>query len=124
METTTFVERYTAIWNESDPEVRRKTVAALWVEDGVQFTDNHEHRGHDALEARVTEAYEQFVHTGGFVFALASEVANHHNAITFTTKMIPAAGGESAWTGQIFILLAEDGRIQQDYQFGSAITTR
>lgn len=115
-------ERYTAVWNEPDRRVRRQMIAALWAEDAVEFTESREHRGHDALEARVTDAHEQFVQQGGFVFRTAGDAVGHHDAIRFTTYMVPAAGGEVAWTGAIFVQLDADGRIRHDYQFGDPPT--
>lgn len=31
--------------------------------------------------------------------------------------MIPAAGGDIAWTGGVFVVLGDASRIQSDYQF-------
>lgn len=112
-------ERYTAVWNEPDPVVRRRLVGGLWAEDGVELTELAEHRGHDALEARITDAHEQFVRQGGFVFRAAGDAVGHHDAIRFTTYMVPAGGGEVAWTGSVFVQLDADGRIRRDYQFGN-----
>jgi len=114
---TEFVGRYTAVWNEPDPEIRHKAVAELWAEDGVEVIESAEYRGHAALEARVTRAYEEFVEAGGFVFKPMGNVVAHHNAIMFTTVMVPAVGGDIVWTGSVFVLLGPDGRIQHDYQF-------
>lgn len=113
-----FVDRYIAVWNEPDPTVRRTAIAGLWAEDGVEFTESAEHRGHQALEARITEAHEQLVRQGGFVFRAAGDAVGHHDAIRFTTYMVPAAGGEIAWTGFVFVRLGDDGLIRHDYQFG------
>ncbi|WET82444.1 nuclear transport factor 2 family protein [Amycolatopsis sp. QT-25] len=115
-----FVGRYVAVWNEADSERRRSAIAGLWAEDGVQFTDAGEYRSHSALQARVTEAHRQLVEQGGFVFRAAGDTVGHHDAIRFTTYMVPASGGEIAWTGFIFVRLDEDGRIRQEYQFGDA----
>ena len=52
-EITQLVDRYIAIWHEPDAERRRRGVAHLWAEDGVQFTSSREIRGHKALEERV-----------------------------------------------------------------------
>ncbi len=109
--------RYTAVWNEPDHTRRRKAIAELWTEDGVEYSEVGEYRGHDAIEARVTSAYEQFVTTGGFVFVPAGDSVTHHNAVTFSTHMVPAAGGVPVWSGAVFMLLDQDGRIQHDYQF-------
>lgn len=74
------------------------------------------------LEARITDAHEQFVRQGGFVFRAAGDAVGHHDAIRFTTYMIPAAGGEIAWTGLVFVRLDADGWIRHDYQFGDPPT--
>ncbi|MGP4017937.1 nuclear transport factor 2 family protein [Saccharopolyspora sp. 5N708] len=107
------------MWNEPDPGRRRSAIAALWAEDGVKFTDSVECRGHRALQARITQAHEQLVEKGGFVFR-AGDAAGNHDAIGFKTYLVPAAGDEIAWTGFVFVRLGEDGRILQDYQFGTS----
>jgi ketosteroid isomerase-like protein len=115
-----FARRYTDIWNEPDPAARRATVAALWAEDGVEWSGATEHRGHIALEARVAGAYEKFVRDGGFRFVYAGDATGHEGGLTFTIHMVAAAGGPLAWTGTTFILLDADGRIRSDHQFARA----
>ncbi|MFI5608927.1 nuclear transport factor 2 family protein [Amycolatopsis sp. NPDC051903] len=115
--TQDLIRRYASVWNEPDETLRRKTITELWAEDAVECTNTAEHRGHEALDARVTGAYEKFVAPGEFRFVAADDVVTHHNAITFTTHLVPAAGGVPVWSGVIFLLLGEDGRIRHDYQF-------
>jgi hypothetical protein len=116
-ELNALVDRYIALWHEPDAELRRKRIAELWVEDGVQFTTSREIRGYKALEERVEAAHEEFVQTGGFIFRRSSDVNGHHNALTFHWEMVPAGGGEAAAVGTIFLLRSSDGRIRFDYQF-------
>ncbi|MFJ8916415.1 nuclear transport factor 2 family protein [Amycolatopsis sp. NPDC102389] len=116
----TFASRYATVWNEPDPARRSAAIAALWDEDGVAFIGSADYRGRDAIQARVTEAHEQFVATGEFRFVAANDAVHHHNAVTFTVHMVPAAGGEPVWAGVVFALLGEDGRIHRDYQFAGA----
>jgi ketosteroid isomerase-like protein len=117
--------RYAAVWNEPDHALRRATIADLWAEDGVEYTGSDEYRGHDAVLARVTGAYEQFVANGDYVFRSAGDAVTHHNAVTFSIHMVPTAGGAPVWTGVMFVLLDQDGRIQRDYQFtGKEASTR
>lgn len=111
------VEQYLNIWNEPDAATRRAHIANLWTEDGVQFTTEHEYRGYEALEKRVTSAHEQFVQQGGYVFKQSGEFAAHHGAVKLTWEMMPAGGGEVAASGLIFWLLSDDGRIRLDYHF-------
>lgn len=116
-EFTQLLERYVVLWNEENAERRSQLITQLWEEDGVQFTPQHEYRGHSALEERVTQAYEEFVHKHGFVFKLSNTPQTHHQAVTFSWEMVPAGGGEVAAVGTVFLLLSDAGRIQVDYQF-------
>lgn len=111
------VNNYVAVWNEADPVLRRKAVSELWVEDGAHLTESLEARGHDAIEARIADAHEQFVLGGSFVFASSNEVVGHHNVVRFDWAMAPAGGGEAAAFGSDFLILDGDGRIRFDYQF-------
>lgn len=117
MDAGEFAGRYVAVWNEPDPDARRAAIASLWAEDGVQFTESAEYRGRPALERRVGEAFEEFVARGGFVFRSAGDAVGHHGMVRFTTQMVPAAGGEAAWTGFVVAELGEDGLIRRDCQF-------
>ena len=116
-EITQLVDRYIAIWHEPDAEQRRRSVAQLWAEDGVQFLQSREVRGHKALEERVEASHEKFVKTGGFLFRRSDDAQGHHNALKFDWEMVPASGGDVVAAGTIFLLLSDDGRIRFDYQF-------
>jgi hypothetical protein len=114
---TDLVDRYIAVWNEPDPERRRRGIAGLWTEDGVHFTPSLEARGYEALEARVAGAHDKWVKAGGFVFKPLSDVDGHHDAVRFSWQMVPAGGGEAAAVGFDFLILGDGGRIRFDYQF-------
>jgi hypothetical protein len=114
------VDRYVAVWNERDRDSRRKAVVELWADDGAEFTPMSEIRGHDALDARVTSAHDEFVAKQGFVFALSGPPTSHHDAVKFNVHMAPAAGGDIPWRASIVMLLDDDGRILRDYQFMEA----
>jgi hypothetical protein len=43
-------DRYAAVWNEADPDARRKSIAALWPADGEHYVRMLEARGYEALE--------------------------------------------------------------------------
>lgn len=114
-----FAARYVAVWNEGDPDRRRAAIAALWSEDGTEVIESATYRGHRALESRISDAHDQFVAQGGFVFRNAGDTVGHHDTVRFTTYMEPASGGEIAWVGFVFIKLGTDGRIDCDYQFAN-----
>ncbi|MEU9018180.1 hypothetical protein [Actinomadura sp. NPDC048394] len=108
--------RYVAVWSESDAGRRRAAIAALWAEDGVELVETARFRGHDELEARIAEAYDEFVVRRGFAVVSAGDVFGHHNAVTFTVRLV-AGGGDVAWAARVFLVLGEDDLIRYDYQF-------
>jgi len=116
---TELVHRYVGVWNEADPEARRRTIASLWSKDGATLHNTAENsaRGYEAIEARVASAYEKWVRTGGFVFRPRTNVDAHHDVVKFGWEMVPAAGGEAAATGVDVFILDDDGRIRVDYMF-------
>jgi hypothetical protein len=111
------VERYVAIWNDPDPAARRAAIPLLWIEDGVNFTSSLEARGYPALEARVARAHDRYVATGEHRFRSGGEVQAHHRAASLRWEMVRTDSGEVAASGYEFFVLADDGRIDADYQF-------
>ena len=129
-------ERYVALWNERDPEVRRSAIHALWAADGAQVladppmevrraaadlrftTPTLEVRGHEALEARVARAYEMFVEPGDYEFRASSDATELlRNLVTIRWSRVATADGTHVGGGVDVIDLDEDGRIRTDYQF-------
>ncbi|GLW98832.1 hypothetical protein [Microtetraspora sp. NBRC 16547] len=127
------VGRYVAVWNEPDAELRRKAIAELWTEDGVQIlqppqeiretaaalglTPILEARGHEALDVRVTRSYEEFIAPGEFFFRPRDNADRLADVVKFNWEMVPTGGGEPAGVGLEILVLGEDGRIRTDYQF-------
>ncbi|MGW2474553.1 hypothetical protein [Streptomyces sp. NPDC001665] len=127
-------DRYVAVWNEPDAERRRAAVRELWSADAVHVLRPPqeireaaeglgfdrlllEARGHDALDFRVTRAYEEFVAPGTFVFRSRGDADRLHDVVKFTWQMAPRGGGEAAGVGLEVLVLGPDGRIVNDYQF-------
>ncbi|WP_168585319.1 hypothetical protein [Saccharopolyspora sp. ASAGF58] len=48
-----------------------------------------EHQRHDAIEARVAEAHNEFVRDGRFVFRAADDATWHRDMLTFTAPHGP-----------------------------------
>ena len=114
--TSEIADRYLAVWSEPDPALRSAAVTALWAPDGVEFVDGGvQFRGHDGLDARVREAYEQFVAGGGYAVTSAGDVTTHDDIVTFTVRLT-TPDGEVAWAARVFLLLGPDGLIREDYQ--------
>jgi hypothetical protein len=126
--------RYVAIWNQPDAELRRKAIQGLWADDGIHVLQppegirqiatrlgfpfpTLEARGYDALEARVTRAYEDFVASGKFTFKPRHNADRLGDVVKFGWEMVPTGGHEVAGAGLDILILDEDGRIKADCQF-------
>jgi hypothetical protein len=133
-ETHELVERYMSLWNAPDPERRRQLVAELWTEDGAQILQppqemreiaarpgigmsaTLEARGHAALAARSTSAYDEWVGRQGFQFKSRDNVDRIADVVKVNWEAVTAAGEVDA-VGLSFLVLDPDGRIRLDYQF-------
>ena len=110
-------DRYVAVWNESDPAARRKSIVERWAPDGVHYVRTREARGYDALEKRITGSYEKNVRDAGHRFRPARNAQTLHNVVTFNWEMIPAGGSEVLAVGLEFLVLDDRSQIVADYQF-------
>jgi hypothetical protein len=90
-----FATRYAAVWNEPDAAVRRKEIAGLFAPDGAHYTPTREWHGLEGLEARVAEAYEQWVRPGEYVFRSTGFAEEHHGGVRFTWEMASTSSGEA-----------------------------
>ncbi|MEU1955634.1 hypothetical protein [Nocardia rhamnosiphila] len=132
---TAFAERYMAQWNEADPELRRKLIHEIWAPSGAQTLVDPpveiqqaaaqlsfavpalQVRGHDAMQARVTRAYEMFVAPGEYVFEVGEAAELPAGLIGLPWSMVARADGAVAGGGYEVIGLDADGRISFDHQF-------
>jgi len=95
------VSRYVAVWSERDPVLRRSAIAGVWAQDGVELAESAHFRGHAELEARIAEAYKEFVEGGKYAVASANDATGHHGAITFTIQLV-SGDGDVAWAARVF----------------------
>ncbi len=114
------IERYVAMWHESDPQARRAAIAEIWAEDAVDIVRDTTYRGHSRIEERVASAYERFVGAGEHRFVPHGEVVQRGNGLRFCWQMLTTRDGAVAGAGCDFIVLGPDGRIAADYQFPEA----
>jgi hypothetical protein len=131
---TSLVERYVALWNEPDPDVRRAIIRALWAPEGEHVLDPPEElrrpaealgfgkpaleiRGHAAIETRAARAHEEFVEPGEYVFRPRDNAVRLRDIVKFNWEMVTTATGEVAGAGLDVFVLDGQGRIIVDYQF-------
>lgn len=129
-------DRYVAQWNEADPASRAALIREVWAPDGIQVLVDPpreireaaaglafpapplEVRGPDALNARVTRAYEMFVASGEHTFKAAAEAfLLLPNVAGIRWSMVSTHTGQAAGGGLDILALDSDGRIRADYQF-------
>ena len=127
-------DRYVALWNEADPDRRRRMIAGLWTEDGthilqppeeirevaarpgIGMTAVLEARGYAEIEARAATAYEEWVGSQELSFRRRADAERLHDVVKFHWEAI-AKDGETFAVGLSFLVLAEDGRVRRDYTF-------
>ncbi|WP_188191865.1 hypothetical protein [Nonomuraea sp. SYSU D8015] len=129
-------DRYVAQWNEPHPAARSALIREVWAPDGIQVLVDPpeairdaaaalafpvpplEVRGHDALTARVTRAYEMFVAPGEHVFEAAEEpFLLLPGVLGIRWSMVSTRTGERVGGGLDILALDEEGRVRTDHQF-------
>lgn len=131
-----FAEQYAAQWNEADADTRGKQIRELWAPTGAQTLVDPpiemreeaerlqfpmpalEVRGHDAMDRRVTRAYEMFIESGEYEFAVQeAPIRLPAGLIGVSWTMVAKADGTVAGGGFEVIGLDDEGRILSDHQF-------
>src|SRR5262249_18283070 len=102
------VNRYFAIWNETDAARRRELIARTWKEDASYLDPLMQGDGHAGIDALVQGVQAQFP---GYRFRQTGAVDAHHDHIRFWGELAPA-NGPAAVAGTDFGVVAVDGRLQ------------
>jgi SnoaL-like domain len=108
------VNRYIAVWNEPDADARSRAVAELWTEDGTYADPLATTEGHEAIEAVIAGAREQFP---GHIFKLIGGIDAHHDIVRFGWELMPKGGDEPVVVGFDVAVVADDGRLRNVYGF-------
>ena len=112
-------ERYIAIWNQTDPALRRKDIDDLFAPDGRYVDPLAVAEGRDAIDATVAAVQGQFP---GMTFRLAGPVDGHHNQARFGWELGPA-GGEAPIAGFDVATTDENGQVSQVLGFLDRVPT-
>jgi hypothetical protein len=107
-------DRYIALWNERDPELRRTLVREIWTEDARYVDPLGQADGQGAIDATIAGAQGQFP---GFTFRLGGAVDEHHGVARFTWELAPEGSDEAVVVGFDVAVQSADGRLQQVYGF-------
>lgn len=106
---TRTVERYIAIWNETDPARRRALIAQTWHEDGSYVDPLMTGDGAAGIDAMIAAVQERFP---GHEFRLVSAVDSHNDRVRFSWELTPGDDNPPHVAGVDFGVLAADGRLQ------------
>jgi len=86
---TDLVDRYIAIWNETDDERRRNLIARTWTEDSTYLDPLMGGEGRGGIDAMIRGVQAQFP---GLLFRRTSEVDAHNDRIRFAWELGPEGG--------------------------------
>ena len=86
---TGLVDRYIAMWNETDAKRRRALIAEVWTESALYRDPKLEGDGRAGIDAMVAQVHAAYP---GYRFRRTSEVDGHHDQIRFTWELAPEGG--------------------------------
>jgi hypothetical protein len=101
------VDRYIAIWNETDADCRRNLIAWTYTEDARYLDPVLQGDGRDGIDAMVKAVHEKFP---GHKFTRTSDVDAHHDRARFSWELGPD-GGPALVKGIDFATLSADGKL-------------
>ena len=107
-DTTQIVERYIAMWNETDAAQRRELVAQTITDDATYLDPLMAGAGVDGITEMIGGAQQQFP---GHRFSLIAGPDAHHDRVRFSWSLA-ADGSVPAAIGTDFVTLADDGRMR------------
>jgi hypothetical protein len=127
-------DRYVALWNEPERDIRSKLIREFWAEDGTQVVQAPEEMrdaaralgfpaptlrvsGYNELDTRATTAYESFVAPGTYVFRSRGNASRLLDVVKFNWEMVSTGDGAVAAVGLDVFILDEEDRIRVDYLF-------
>jgi SnoaL-like domain len=107
-ELNSLVHRYIEAWNETDAARRRELVSRTWSDDGTYLDPLMSGAGHDAIDAMIAGAQEQYP---GHRFELSFGPDAHNDRVRFAWRLY-GRDGEPVAAGVDFGALADDGRLR------------
>jgi len=78
------VDRYIAMWNETDPDRRRGIISEIWTETASYRDPKLEAEGREGIDAMVQKVQAAYP---GHRFKLVSDVDVHHDRLRFTWEV-------------------------------------
>jgi hypothetical protein len=105
---TDLIDRYIAMWNETDAARRRELIARTWTDTASYLDPMLQGEGQAGIDAMVQGVQARFP---GHRFRRTSEVDAHHDRVRFSWALV-TEGGAALVTGTDVGVVAADGRLQ------------
>ena len=96
------IDRYIAMWNETDPERRRALIAQTWTEDARYVDPALQAEGRAGIDEMVCGVHERFP---GHRFRRTGDPDAHHDRVRFSWELAPE-GGSAVVKGVDFAVVA------------------
>ena len=106
------IDKYLAIWNETDPTTRRRLIDEVWTEDGMYTDPLAQVTGRDQIDGLVGTVQQQFP---ALAFRLGGAVDAHHDLARFTWHLGSPAAEPLVIGFDVAVL--RDGRIAMVHGF-------
>lgn len=106
-DTTDLIDRYIAMWNETDAERRRALIARIWTEGASYVDPAGKGDGPAEIDAMVAGVQARFP---GHRFRRTGPVDAHNGHVRFAWHLAPD-GGPALVSGVDFGVIAPDGRL-------------
>ena len=104
---TDLIDRYIAIWNETDAARRRDLIARTWTEDAAYIDPLMRGQGREGIDTMTQGVQAQFP---GLRFRRTSNVDTHNDRVRFAWELGPDGG--TARAGGIDFGIIVGGRLQ------------
>ena len=90
---TDLIDRYIAIWNETDDERRRELITLTWTADSTYLDPLMRGEGRNGIDAMIRGVQAQFP---GLLFRRTSDVDAHNDHVRFAWELGPEGGAALA----------------------------
>lgn len=105
---TDLIDRYIAMWNETDGKRRRDLIGQVWTESASYLDPVLQGKGHSGIDTMVQGVHERFP---GHRFRRTSDVDAHHDHVRFSWELGPD-GGPAVVKGIDFGVIGDGKRLE------------
>ena len=102
------IDRYFAMWNETDGKARRALIAETWTENASYLDPVLQGQGHAGIDAMVAGVHQRFK---AHRFRRTSDVDVHHDRLRFSWELGPD-GGPAVVEGVDFGVIGGSKRLE------------